>query len=184
MFQMTVLISVTPLLIWWVDDKLLQRLHHAVTFDLLLSLMAAELIFSPKILPHLIFEMCVWQMVILSWLVIKACPYWEPLRQKYQAVCSHVPYLASRQHCVFDWWDNGCCSDSIEYVSRFRKTNLMDKGNQVLSLDTFMPNLFRSVQTNSVAFCLFGLVLFVDRALVLWPNSWTVTTWKGWSLSC
>lgn len=55
---MTVLISVAPLLIWWVDDKVLQKLHHAVTFDLLLSLMAVELIFSPKILPDLIFQMC------------------------------------------------------------------------------------------------------------------------------
>lgn len=45
-------------MIWWVDDKVLQRHYHAVTFELLLSLMAVELIFSPKILPDLIFQMC------------------------------------------------------------------------------------------------------------------------------
>ena len=79
-FQITVLISVDPLLIWWVDDRVFQRPHRAVTFDLLLSLMAAELIFSPKILPdfNILNVWSRWWFCHGQW--SEACPYWAPLR--------------------------------------------------------------------------------------------------------
>ena len=77
------------------DDKVLQRLHHAVTFDLLLSLMAVELIFSPKILPDLIFKMCVADGDFVMASDQKLAHIGNHSKGQFQTVCGHIQYLAA-----------------------------------------------------------------------------------------
>lgn len=53
--QMTVLMFLGPFPIWWVDDRVLQRAPPHCHFNLQLDLMCMGPIFSPSVLPRLIF---------------------------------------------------------------------------------------------------------------------------------